>query len=170
VTSDKAGIGLVFSEDGVFDAEVQALKEDFAAAAAAVCAREGVDPTICEVSITFESEEGIRALNAQYREKDAVTDVLSFPMYENTDEWMEDAGNAIEGEILSLGDVVICPAAARRQAAEYGHSERREFVYLFVHSLLHLLGYDHEDEAEERAEMRAAEEEIMLQIGLGRAG
>jgi probable rRNA maturation factor len=167
MTSDRAGIELVFREDDAYRAEISNLRDDFAEAAALLCAREGIDPAICEVSITFETEEGIRELNAKYRGKDAATDVLSFPMYENTDELLEDAENAIEGEVLSLGDVVICPAVAKRQATEYGHSERRECVYLFVHSLLHLLGYDHEDDTD-RAEMRAAEEDIMQQIGLGR--
>jgi probable rRNA maturation factor len=168
MTNGKAGIGLVFSEDDAYRVEISNLKDDFTGAATLICTRNGIDPDICEVSITFETEDGIRELNAKYRNKDAVTDVLSFPMYENTDALLQDVENAIEGEILSLGDVVICPAAAKRQAAEYGHREQREFVYLFVHSMLHLLGYDHEDEAEKHADMRKAEEDIMQQLGLSR--
>ncbi|MDR0876059.1 MAG: rRNA maturation RNase YbeY [Clostridiales Family XIII bacterium] len=185
--SDRTGIELVFSEDDAYRAEISNLRDDFAVAAALVCAREGIDPDICEVSITFETEDGIRALNAQYREKDAVTDVLSFPMYESADEIREVQG-VVEGQwipgqarddresgrddsVISLGDVVICPDVARRQAEEYGHSERREFVYLFVHSMLHLLGYDHEGEGLDPGSapaMRAAEEDILQQIGLER--
>ncbi|GHU61296.1 endoribonuclease YbeY [Clostridia bacterium] len=183
MTNGKAGgIDLIFSEDGVFDVGISGLQDDFAKAAALVCVREGMDPQAFEISITFETEEGIRALNARYREKDAVTDVLSFPMYESAAEIRKVRSATEPGEnrqVLSLGDVVICPAAARRQAAEYGHSERREFVYLFVHSMLHLFGYDHVDSPIQsandngmkgRAEMRAAEEDVMQKIGIDRNG
>lgn len=121
---------------------------------------EGLDPSNVEISLSVVSEEEIHELNRRFRETDRVTDVLSFPQYESLDE--------IEnGEITPLGDVVICSAVALRQAEAYGHSYEREFVYLFVHSVLHLLGYDHMDPAEKR-EMRAKEEEVMSYIGLER--
>ena len=132
-----------------------------------LCAREDIDPDICEVSITFESEDGIRELNTKFRGKDEVTDVLSFPMYDSMAALIEEAETLEDDAVISLGDVVICSEVAKRQAQEFGHSEQREFVYLFVHSMLHLLGYDHEDE-NERSAMRKAEEDIMNELGIER--
>ena len=113
-----------------------------------------------EISVTFLKSDKIQKLNYEYRGKDKSTDVLSFPMYESMDEFPE------EGE-LQLGDVVINKEQAQIQADEYGHSFKREMVYLFVHSLLHLLGYDHEDK-EDKKIMRKREEEIMEEIGIER--
>ena len=128
--------------------------------AAELCLREeALDPESAEISVTFVSTEEIHELNNVYRGKDAVTDVLSFPQYESTDEMRR-----VEG-ILCLGDVVICPEQALLQADEFGHSGERELVYLFVHSVFLLLGYDHLEE-EDKCEMRAREEKIMSQIGL----
>ena len=129
-------------------------------AAAATLSREGVPAEEVEISITFVNDEEIRELNAQYRNVDKVTDVLSFPQFESPEDLPE------EGEII-LGDVVLNVEQAKRQAEEYGHSEDREIIYLFVHSLLHLLGYDHMEE-DEKTEMRGAEEEIMNELGLPR--
>ena len=89
-----------------------------------------------------------------------MTDVLSFPQYSSP-------GEISGGQVILLGDVVICNDVARRQAEEYGHSYEREFVYLFVHSVLHLLGYDHM-QPEEKKKMRSREKEIMSYIGLER--
>ena len=113
-----------------------------------------------EISLTFVTKEEIKELNSMYRGIDNDTDVLSFPQFEDMSMLPE------EGEIC-LGDVVICPEKARLQAEEYGHSQMREMVYLFVHSILHLLGYDHM-EADEKAVMRQKEEEAMKEIDLGR--
>lgn len=130
--------------------------------AAELCLRgEDLDPDRVEISVTFVSTEEIHELNKVYRGKDCVTDVLSFPQFESVDE-ME----VIEG-ILCLGDVVICPEQALLQADEFGHSGERELVYLFTHSVLHLMGYDHEEEAD-KDEMRALEEKVMSEIGLAR--
>ncbi|WP_324823829.1 rRNA maturation RNase YbeY [Sinanaerobacter sp. ZZT-01] len=129
--------------------------------AGALCVQEeGLDPQTITVSVTFVSTEEIKELNRVYRNKDAVTDVLSFPQF-------EDLNEVKEAEEVCLGDVVICPEQALLQADEYGHSGERELVYLFVHSMFHLLGYDHMNE-EEKTEMRKQEEKIMNQIGLGR--
>ncbi|MDF3003310.1 MAG: ybeY [Bacillota bacterium] len=129
--------------------------------AAELCVKEeGVDPDRVEISVTFVSTEEIHELNRVYRDKDSVTDVLSFPQYETVSE-MHQAG------VICLGDVVICPEQALLQADEFGHSGERELVYLFVHSVFHLLGYDHIEE-EDKAEMRAQEEKIMNLIGLVR--
>lgn len=118
---------------------------------------EGVDPEACEVSVSFVSPEEIRELNRDYRETDRVTDVLSFPQYDSPEE--------MTGQIIELGDVVICEEQAAAQAKEFGHSYEREVIYLFVHSILHLLGYDHM-EPDEKAEMRAREEEVMEHLGI----
>ncbi len=112
-----------------------------------------------EISLSFVSAEEIRELNRDYRGMDSVTDVLSFPMYDDND--------IFEEEELILGDVVICMERVREQAAEFGHSEEREVAYLFTHSVLHLLGYDHINE-EDKREMRQREEEIMAELGIGR--
>ena len=110
--------------------------------------------------MTFVSLEEIHELNREYRQVDSPTDVLSFPQFDDLDDLPE------EGEIM-LGDVVICSDRAKEQAEEFGHSFEREIIYLFVHSVLHLLGYDHMEEDEKRI-MRRREEEVMERIGLKR--
>lgn len=128
---------------------------------AAFCVKqEGIDPDRVEVSLSFVEGEEIQELNKMYRGVDKVTDVLSFPQYDDLNDLPE------EGEI-PIGDVVICTQQALAQAEEYGHSPQREIVYLFIHSICHLLGYDHMEE-EGKAEMRAREEEAMAAIGLSR--
>ena len=122
--------------------------------------REGVDEDRAGLSLTIVDPEEIQRLNNMYRGVDSVTDVLSFPQFEDKTYLPQ------EGEIC-LGDVVICDDKVRRQAAEYGHSYERELVYLFVHSLLPLLGYDHMEE-DEKAVMRGREEEIMEEVDLRR--
>ncbi len=129
--------------------------------AAELCVRgENLDPERVEISVTFVSTEEIHELNKIYHGKDRDTDVLSFPQYDS----VEDMNT--EG-VLCLGDVVICPEQALLQADEFGHSGERELVYLFVHSVFHLLGYDHMED-EDQMEMRVHEEKIMSQIGLTR--
>ena len=119
----------------------------------------------------FTDEEGIRALNAKERGKDAVTDVLSFPNLDGIlgkelkkDDFPYDLD---EDGRLFLGSVVICRKRAEEQAEEYGHSLKRELYYLAVHGLCHLLGYDHETE-EDKAEMRAEEEAVLSAMNIGR--
>ena len=119
---------------------------------------EGLDPDRCSVSVSFAMKNEIQRLNKTYRGIDSPTDVLSFPQYEDLSEIPD------EGDIL-LGDVVICVEVAMEQAKEYGHSQERELLYLFTHSILHLLGYDHMDE-DEKKEMRRREETVMEAIGL----
>ncbi|MBO4818959.1 MAG: rRNA maturation RNase YbeY [Firmicutes bacterium] len=125
---------------------------------------EGIESE-CELSVSFVSLEEIHRLNKAYREVDRPTDVLSFPMYERGGIPSED--DLGEGETVELGDVVICTDKAREQAMEYGHSYERELIYLFVHSVFHLLGYDHEEEGEKK-EMRAKEESVMDKLGISR--
>ena len=129
--------------------------------AAEICVEaEFIDVDRSEISVTFVDMEEIHQLNRDYREVDSPTDVLSFPQFDDLNDLPED------GEI-ALGDVVICKEKAEEQAAEFGHSFEREIIYLFVHSVLHLLGYDHMDEDEKKI-MRKREEEVMQELGITR--
>ena len=129
--------------------------------AAKICLElEEVDSNLTEISLTFVDMEEIQQLNREYRDTDSVTDVLSFPQFESKDEFPK------VGEII-MGDVVICTEKAMLQAEEFGHSPEREIIYLFTHSLLHLMGYDHMEEDEKRI-MRQKEEAVMNRIDLGR--
>ena len=116
-----------------------------------------------EISVTFVDNEQIRELNAQYRNKDTSTDVLSFPMGENG---IYDVNHDTGAKIL--GDIVISMETAQEQAERYGHGLDREVGYLTAHSMLHLLGYDHENGGMERVRMREKEEQVMIQLGLPR--
>lgn len=128
--------------------------------AAIKCVRdEGINYENCGISVSFVSPEEIRSLNLEYRGVDKETDVLSFPQFESKDD--------IIGEIIELGDVVISKEQAIKQAKEFGHSFDRELIYLFVHSVLHLLGYDHMS-GEEKKSMRKREEEVMSYLNLER--
>ena len=112
-----------------------------------------------EVSVTFTDNKGIRELNAAHRNIDRPTDVLSFPLFEK-----EDLAEASDGD--ALGDIVISLERAREQANEYGHSFDREVAFLTVHSMLHLLGYDHEISEADEKEMFFRQEEILKTMGL----
>lgn len=121
------------------------------------------------VDVTIVDGENIRALNAEYRGKDAVTDVLSFPMYEFSNGAPEEELEADpESGKVMLGDMVLNYERAHEQAAEFGHSPARECGFLTVHSVLHLLGFDHERGEDDRARMRAEEERILSALGLTR--
>ncbi len=116
-----------------------------------------------EISVTFVDNNMIRELNAQYRNKDMPTDVLSFPLGENgIYDKNEDTGAAM------LGDIVISMEKAMEQAELYGHALQREVAFLTVHSMLHLLGYDHEAGGLEAVRMREKEEAVLVQLGLPR--
>ncbi|MBQ3965153.1 MAG: rRNA maturation RNase YbeY [Firmicutes bacterium] len=143
-----------------YDGEQPVQAERFIEAAELVLQNEGLDPAFCEISVTFVDDETIREINRENRGVDSVTDVLSFPQF-------DDLGEIDQKRPYLLGDVVLCTAQAQRQAEEFGHSVDRELVYLFVHSMCHLVGYDHMTE-EEKAEMRAAEEAVMAGLDLKR--
>lgn len=114
-----------------------------------------------EVSISFVNAEEIRAINRDYREKDAVTDVISFAIEDEED-------NVIHEEaIRTLGDIIICTDRAKEQAIDYGHSYRRELLFLSLHGFLHLLGYDHIDKADEVL-MNEKQDEILEAFGATR--
>lgn len=120
---------------------------------------EGVEED-CEVSVTFCDNEGIREINRKFRNIDRATDVLSFPLFD------EDGMDAHVEELdCMLGDIVLSLERAREQAIEFGHSFEREVAFLTVHSVLHLLGYDHELSDEDDADMRKRQTDIVNGMG-----
>lgn len=148
---------IYFENEQAVSEELLALMQE----SARLClTKEGIPEENCEFSLSFVDREEIKELNSTYRGVDKVTDVLSFPQFEDFSELPED-------QIICLGDIVICEDRAKEQAEEFGHSYEREVIYLFTHSVLHLLGYDHMDE-EEKAEMREREEEVMTELKLKR--
>ena len=128
----------------------------------AVLATEGFEGP-AEVSVSFVNNEQIRELNNEFRHKDAATDVLSFPLGENGVYDINEETGAYQ-----LGDVVISVPKAMEQAEQYGHSLQREMGFLTVHSMLHLLGYDHEAGGLEALRMREKEVTVMSKLGLAR--
>ena len=129
---------------------------------------EGVDFP-CEVDVRVTNDRGIHELNKEMRGVDAPTDVLSFPAFALTPGELPGAEDADPGSgYVPLGDMAISLERVQAQAKEYGHSNRRELAYLVVHSVLHLLGYDHLDEGAMKAQMREREEAILAQLGITR--
>ena len=129
---------------------------------------EGVDFP-CEVDVRITSDSGIHAINREMRQVDAPTDVLSFPAFDLHPGELPGEEDADPGTgLVPLGDMVISMEHVAAQAKEYGHSNRRELAYLVVHSVLHLLGYDHLDEGPQKARMRAREEAILGELGITR--
>ena len=132
----------------------------------AVLDAEGVTAA-CEINVLITDDAGIRAINADMRDIDRATDVLSFPMFElepgnPPKNWKPylDPGT----RLCPLGDMAISLERARAQAKEFGHSVKREVGYLTIHSMLHLLGYDHLDEGPMKRQMRGREEAIAATI------
>lgn len=125
----------------------------------------------CEINVLITDDKGIHAINKASRNVDRPTDVLSFPMFQLIPEhpptdWTEylDPGTGL----CPLGDMAISLERAREQADEFGHSVKREVGYLTIHSMLHLLGYDHMDDGPQKAQMRAHEKAVIEAIGLHR--
>ena len=123
---------------------------------------EGMENDV-EVSVTFVDDEGIRELNNKFRGMDKPTDVLSFPLLDYEGESEEPFFDEL---CHNLGDIVISLERAMAQANEFGHSFEREVAFLTAHSMLHLLGYDHELSEEDDADMRARQNDIMERLGL----
>ena len=129
---------------------------------------EGVDVP-CEVDVLVTDNAGIRQINADMRDVDASTDVLSFPMFDLKPGDKPSGRDADPATgLVPLGDMCISFERAKAQAEEYGHAARRELAYLAVHSVLHLLGYDHLDEGPAKAQMREREEAVLASLGLER--
>ena len=123
----------------------------------------------CEIDVLLTHDAGIHQINLDMRQVDRATDVLSFPEFDLTPGQLPGEEDADPGTgLVPLGDMVISMEHVAAQAKEYGHSNRRELAYLVVHSVLHLLGYDHLDEGPMKAQMRGREEAIMSQLGLER--
>ena len=132
----------------------------------ATLAAEGVTAP-CEINVLVTNNRGIHAINLASRNIDSPTDVLSFPMFQMEpgklpEDWEEYLDP--ESGLCPLGDMCISLERAIAQAKEFGHSVRREVGYLTIHSMLHLLGYDHVDEGEMKAQMRAREELIAASV------
>ena len=127
---------------------------------------EGIEPN-CEINVLVTNDRGIHAINKASRNIDKPTDVLSFPMFQleagnPPEDWEEYLD--FETGMCPLGDMCISLERAIAQAKEFGHSVKREVGYLTIHSMLHLLGYDHLDEGAQKAQMRAREEAIAAAI------
>ncbi|MGL4774070.1 MAG: rRNA maturation RNase YbeY [Clostridium sp.] len=131
---------------------------------------------LCEVSVIFVDNDEIKRINGETRGKDMITDVLSFPMLDYPERKVfkevykeySFSQSDLNGEELVLGDIVLCLERALEQSVEYNHSFEREAFYLTVHSVLHLLGYDHMDEQDKKI-MRTREEEILNKLSITRA-
>ena len=124
---------------------------------------EEFDPD-CEVSLSIVSNDEIQEINKQFREIDAPTDVLSFPLLTFEDGEQADVN---ENNEIMLGDIIISIDKAKAQAEEYGHGLRRELAFLTAHSMLHLMGYDHMEE-EEQKEMFKKQDDILNNLGITR--
>ena len=116
-------------------------------------------PYEAQVNLLITDDDGIRGFNREYRQIDAPTDVLSFPQYQ--------AGESLLPH-SSLGDIVISLPKMAEQAAAYGHAQKRELIFLFVHGLLHLLGYDHEISADEERRQFARQDEVLAALKISR--
>ena len=155
----------------MFDAEVEVTEELeplLHKVITAALEAEGMEDA-CEISVLITDDEGIHQINLEQRDVDRPTDVLSFPMFdlepgEHPDE--EDADP--ETGLIPLGDMVISLERTREQAKDFGHSPEREICYLAVHSVLHLLGYDHMDDGPMKAQMREREEASLGALGITR--
>ena len=125
---------------------------------------------LLEMTLSIVSPEQIRELNKQFRDVDAVTDVLSFPTCDNPTRGaitvVCDQINP-ETDLCNIGDVIICMERAKEQANEYGHSLKRELAFLALHGMLHLLGYDHIEEDDEK-QMFSLQSEILTKAGINR--
>lgn len=123
--------------------------------------------TLCEINVLVTNDHGIQDINRVTRSIDKPTDVLSFPMFQfEAGNPPKDWSDFIDPEsgLCALGDMTISLERAAAQAEEFGHSIRREIGYLTIHSVLHLLGYDHLDEGEQKRQMRKREEDIAARI------
>lgn len=159
----KNKINLVYEEFGLQKLTISAIIRK---CISAVLKEEGVTVP-CEINVLVTNDAGIQMINKTSRNLDKPTDVLSFPMFDLTagvlpEDWTEYQDPATD--MVPLGDMCISLQRAIAQAQEFGHSTRREVGYLTIHSMLHLLGYDHMDEGEQKRQMRAREEAIAATI------
>lgn len=156
-TPDIPKLRIYFSADKQYTQNVYAIKRTVREAARATLYAERFDAD-AELSVSFVTNESIRKLNLEHREKDSATDVLSFPMYTR-----EEIAEILpeEDDTVMLGDVVLSLERAAEQAEELGHGFLREVAFLTIHSVLHLLGYDHELSSEEEEKQCERQREIL---------
>ena len=156
---EKVKVNMTFERFGLRNSTVSAV---ITKCIEATLEAEGVDVP-CEINVLVTNDKGIRDINKAIRNIDKATDVLSFPMFELTPGELPEDWEAYldpETDTCPLGDMCISLERATAQAKAYGHSLRREVGYLTIHSMLHLLGYDHLDEGPQKAQMRLREEAI----------
>lgn len=161
-------VGIIFDDSQKQTAVSSLLKKTLKKVCAGVLEEEGHDG-LFEISISFVDDDQIRVINRQFRDVDAPTDVLSFPLSPDGESFDINAGTGAK----LLGDIVISLERASAQADEFGHSFKRETAYLTAHSMLHLLGYDHVDGADVPPEksgpvMREKEEKVLEKLGITR--
>ena len=156
-------INLVFEDGGLKRLPIAA---NIKTCINAVLKQEGV-PVKCEINVLVTDDKGIQTINRTARSIDKPTDVLSFPMFELAPGELPEAWTPFQDPdtgLVPLGDMCISLERAVAQAQEFGHTTRREVGYLTIHSMLHLLGYDHLDEGPQKRQMRAREEAIASEI------
>ncbi len=144
----------------------ETLEQHITTVIAATLAAQGLELP-CEISVLITDDATIHEINLEQRNIDRPTDVLSFPMFELQPGELPDQADPGSG-LIPLGDMVISLERATEQAEAFGHSVERELSYLTVHSILHLLGYDHLDEGEQKAQMRQREEAVLSTLGITR--
>ncbi|HOQ07673.1 MAG TPA: rRNA maturation RNase YbeY [Clostridiales bacterium] len=161
---------LVFIENEQSHIDITEEHENLLRKTALACLEQESIGVACEVNILLTDDEAIRQINAEFRNKDVPTDVLSFPMADITKGRINDFGNDSDPDegLLVIGDIVISVETARRQSEQYGHSFERELAFLAAHGMYHLMGYDHEDELDEK-EMMEKQEAVLKELGLRRA-
>lgn len=156
-------INLVFEDGGLKRLPIAA---NIKTCINAVLKQEGV-PVKCEINVLVTDDKGIQTINRTARSIDKPTDVLSFPMFELAPGELPEDWTPFQDpdtSLVPLGDMCISLERAVAQAQEFGHTTRREVGYLTIHSMLHLLGYDHLDEGPQKRQMRAREEAIASEI------
>ena len=156
-------INLVFEDGGLKRLPIAA---NIKTCINAVLKQEGV-PVKCEINVLVTDDKGIQTINRTARSIDKPTDVLSFPMFELAPGELPEDWTPFQDPdtgLVPLGDMCISLERAVAQAQEFGHTTRREVGYLTIHSMLHLLGYDHLDEGPQKRQMRAREEAIASEI------
>ena len=160
-------INLVFDDGGLKRLPIAA---NIKTCINAVLKQEGV-PVKCEINVLVTDDKGIQTINRTARNIDKPTDVLSFPMFELAPGELPGDWTPFQDPdtgLVPLGDMCISLERAVAQAQEFGHTTRREVGYLTIHSMLHLLGYDHLDEGPQKQQMRAREEAILAELGITR--
>ncbi len=166
---------MIFFVENEVDAKFSFVIEDVAKKVATKALENEKCPFDVQIELIITDDEGIREMNAEFREIDSPTDVLSFPniSYENPGDFSDvldvqgvDIKDPDTGLVM-LGDIVVNEKRVREQAAEYGHSELREFAFLVAHSMLHLCGYDHMEEDEAKI-MEEKQEKVLQDLGITR--